>query len=169
MSSVLSDILYNESAAAVGFLAAMALVGATVLTEGLTLRPKGLEIGIVLGIGAVYAMVLVRMAIPERSHLIEYGVVAVFLHEALYERASSGRRVPAPWLLAIAATTLVGVLDEVIQIFLPHRTFDPIDILFNLSAATSAVLAMAALGWAKSRSQRRSRRDPRRREAEPAP
>jgi len=153
LSSILSDVLYHEGAAAVAFLVAMALVGATVLTEGLTLRPRGLEIGIALGIAAVYMMVLVRMAIPERSHLIEYGVVAALLYEALLERRRGGRPVPVPWLLAIVLTTLVGTLDETVQVFLPHRTFDPVDVLFNLMAAAGAVLTMALLAWARRKTR----------------
>ena len=60
-----------------------------------------------------------RMALEERTHLIEYGVVAVFIHEALTERASHGRRVPLPAALAVLGTALVGTLDEGIQAFLP--------------------------------------------------
>ena len=90
------------------------------------------------------------MSIPtERSHLIEYGVVALFIHEALTERASHGRRVPAPALLAVLATTLVGVIDECIQLLIPRRVFDPLDMLFNLLAAIMAVAASSALRWAR--------------------
>ena len=92
------------------------------------------------------------MAIPtERSHLVEYGVVAVFVHEALRERARHGRRVPAPALLAVLAAGFVGVLDECIQLLLPSRVFDPLDMLFNVLGATMAVAASAALGWARRR------------------
>ena len=90
------------------------------------------------------------MSIPtERSHLIEYGVVALFVHEALTERASHGRRVPAPALLAVLATALAGVLDECIQLFLPSRVFDPLDMLFNVLAAAMAVTASISLRWAR--------------------
>lgn len=77
------------------------------------------------------------MAIPaaERTHLIEYGVVAVLIYEAHRERSSHGRRVPAPALLAVGATALVGILDECIQAFLPNCVFDLRDILFNILAA----------------------------------
>ena len=59
--------------------------------------------------------------------IIEYSVVALLVHEALTERASQGRRVPVPALLAVLATTLVGGLDEGIQELLPSRVFDPLD------------------------------------------
>lgn len=80
---------------------------------------------------------------------MEYGVLAVFVYEALTERASQGRRVPVPALLAALATSLLGVLDECILAFLPSRVFEPIDILFNVLAAVMAVFAMVALGWAR--------------------
>ena len=107
------------------------------------------EVGVALGIGVVYFLVFLRMAIPERSHLMEYSVLAVFIYEALTERASRGRRVPVPALLAIGATSLLGALDECIQLTLPSRVFDLQDILFNVLASVMAVVAMAALSWAR--------------------
>ncbi|MFQ5578240.1 MAG: VanZ family protein [Anaerolineae bacterium] len=135
------------------FILGVLVVGAAILTQGLKTRPGGAEIGVALGVAAVYLMVFVRMAIPaeERTHIIEYGVVAVFIYEALAERVSQGRRVPAPPVLAILATGLAGALDECIQVLLPGRVFDPRDILFNLLAGVMAVAASLALGWARRR------------------
>ncbi len=133
------------------FIVAFFLIGVTILTQGLKIRPGGIEIGVGLGVAAVYLMVFARMGIPERSHLFEYGVVAVLIYEALTERASQGSRVPVPALLAFAATALVGVLDEFIQALLPNRVFDPIDILFNILAGLMAISASVALAWARRR------------------
>lgn len=151
LASVLPAVLYDQNVAAAAFLGAMFLVGTTVLTQGLRIRPGGLEVGIALGLAAVYAMVFFRMAMPERSHLVEYGVVAVLMYEALVERRSSGRSVPLPWLIAIVGTGAVGAVDEAIQIVLPHRVFDPVDILFNFLAGVAVVPAMVLLGWIRSR------------------
>ena len=118
LATTLADVLLDQGLAAVAFVVSMLLVGATILTQGLKTRPGGVEIGVALGIAVVYFMVFLRMAIPERSHLIEYGVVAVFMYEALSERASQGRRVPVPALLAVLTTSLLGVLDECIQALL---------------------------------------------------
>lgn len=132
------------------FILGCLLVLATIVTQGLKRQPSGTEIGVALGIAAAYLLVLVRMTIPtERSHLIEYGVVAIFIYEALMERASRGRRVRVPALLAIVATTAVGVVDEGIQALLPSRVFDPRDMLFNFLAAVMAVVACVALAWAR--------------------
>ena len=140
------------------FLLCMLLVGATAVTQGVQRRPGGTEIVVALGITAAYLLVFVRMAIPtERSHPIEYGVVAVFIYAALTERASQGRRVPVPPLLAILATSAIGLLDECIQAFIPTRVFDPQDILFNVLAGTMAVAASVALAWARRRGVARVR------------
>ena len=102
------------------FLLCMFLVGATILTQGLKVRPGGAEVAVVIGVATAYLLVFTRMTVPtERSHLIEYGVVGILIYEALTERASQGRRVPLPPLLAVLATATLGVLDEGIQAILP--------------------------------------------------
>ena len=153
--------LLGASFPLVSFLVAISLVGATIVTHGLNARPGGVEIAVALGVTAAYLLVFLRMAsLEERSHLIEYGVVGVFIYEALAERASQGRRVPVLPLLAVLATAALGVLDECIQIFVPSRVFDPLDILFNLLASAMAVGASVALAWARRwTSSRRARRD----------
>jgi hypothetical protein len=129
------------------------LVLTAIVTQGLKTQPRGIEIGVALGVAATYLLVIARMAIPaaERTHLIEYGVVAILIFEALTERKSQGRRVPTPALLTVLITALVGVLDECIQAFLPNRVFDPQDILFNVLAAVMAVTASVALAWTRRR------------------
>ena len=136
------------------FIVGCLLVLATIVTHGLKSRPSGAEIAVALGIAAAYLLAFVRMAIPaERSHLVEYGVVAVFLFEALTERARNGLRAPVPAVLAVLVTSLVGVVDESIQLFLPSRVFEFRDILFNVLAGVMAVTASAALRWARERTK----------------
>lgn len=131
------------------FVIAFLLMWLAILTQGLNLRPGRLEIGVGLGIAAVYLMVFARLGIPERSHLFEYSIVAVFIHEALTERANQGRRVPLPALIAVFATSLIGVLDECIQAVLPSRLFAWEDMLFNVLASFMGTVANAILGWAR--------------------
>lgn len=152
LAQTLAASLNNSGLSTGLFILGCLLVLATVVTQGLKTRPGGVEVVVALGVAAVYLLVFVRMAVPtERSHLVEYGVVAVFIYEALTERASQGRRVPAPALLTVLATSLIGALDEGIQAFLPSRVFDLRDILFNTLAAVMAVGASAALAWARRR------------------
>lgn len=105
-----------------------------------------------LGVAATYLLVVVRMALPEeRTHLIEYGVVALLAHEALTERASQGRWAPRPALFAVGIAGMIGVVDELIQLALPSRVFDPVDMGFNLLAAGLAVAASVALRRVRGR------------------
>lgn len=128
------------------FVLGMLLVGATILTQGFRVWPGGVEIAVALGVVAAYLMVFTRMVTPEeRSHLIEYGVVGIFIYEALSERARNGAPVPVPPLLAVLATAILGLVDECIQVFLPNRVFDPVDILFNAITGVLAVGATIAL------------------------
>ena len=130
----------------------MFLFGAMVVTQGISVRPRGAEIAVVLGVTTVYLLLFLRTALPEeRTHLMEYGVLGVLIHEALAERASQGRRVPLPPLFAVVTTAVLGVLDECIQWFLPNRVFDPLDILFNLLAGTVSIGAVVSLAWARRR------------------
>ena len=100
----------------------MLLVGVTVVVQGLRTKPTGAEIGVALGVAVVYLMVLLRMALAERSHLIEYGVVASFIYEALKERRGHGSRVPVPSVLAVLATGVIGCWTKASNCCCPAAT-----------------------------------------------
>lgn len=128
------------------------LVLATVITLGFEFRPGGREIGIALGVVAAYLLIIVWMAMPtERSDLIEYGMVAVFVLEALLERARQGRHIPVPSLLAIATASVIGVIDGGIQWLLPSHVMDPTDLLFSVLVVVMAIIASVALRWTRWR------------------
>ncbi len=135
------------------FFALFLVVIAAIFGSGLKGRTSNREIWVGIGIAAVYGTVLLRSFVPTaaRSHLFEFGLVAVLIYSALSERRRNGRHVPLPAILAIAATTAIGAVDECLQLLLPGRVFDPLDMLFNLVAAVMAVTASAALGWARGR------------------
>lgn len=150
LASTLAGVVRNHDLLTPVFFFCLFLFAASVLTQGLQVRPGGAEIAVGLGVVAVYLLVSLRMLVPdERTHLMEYSVVAVFIYAALKERASQGRRVPFLALVAAVATSLLGLIDECFQAFLPSRVFDPMDILFNVLAALMAVVAMVVLGWAR--------------------
>jgi peptidoglycan/LPS O-acetylase OafA/YrhL len=108
--------------------------------------PSWLEIGVWVAAALVYTIAFIRVETPEeRTHLIEYSLVAVLIYQALLERARNGSKVPIPALLAFFATVLLGFLDEAIQWLLPNRYFDPIDVGFNTLAAFTAITATIAL------------------------
>ena len=114
------------------------------------------EIAVGLGILAVYLMAWLRIGSwAERTHLFEYALVAALVHEALLERKDNGRRVPAPALLALIISLLLGCLDEGIQFLLPNRVFDIIDIAFNSLAVTMIIGARWLVAWVRRWAQRR--------------
>ena len=134
------------------FALGMVLIGVALVVQGLQSRPGSAEIAVALGIATVYFMVFVRMGSPEeRTHLIEYGIVALLIHAALNERAIRGPHLPTPAALAVTIASFLGVLDELIQALLPTRVFDPRDILFNTLAVILAVGAIKALRGARQR------------------
>ena len=156
LAGTLADVLRDRGLLGMSFALGLVMVVATILAFGLRRRPTGAQVAVALGVAAVYWMVLVRVANPaERTHLVEYGVVALLIHEALAERVSQGRRVPYPALIAVVAAALVGAVDEGLQAVIPNRVFDPRDLLFNLLAAVMAVTASVALRWARRGFQRR--------------
>lgn len=112
---ILAGILGEGGLLGLSFALGMLLVGATILAHGLKVRPSSAEVGVTLGILATFWLLFVRLASPaERTHLIEYGAVSVLIHAALVERVAHGHHVPTPALIAVVATTLLGVFDECI-------------------------------------------------------
>ncbi|MDN5202736.1 VanZ family protein [Fulvivirgaceae bacterium BMA10] len=147
----LQEMLRDQNTQAVFFLIAMILIGTTITVHGLKARPSKTELVIWFGLAAVYIMFVFRLGAPERSHLMEYSVLAIFIHKALIERTKHENQVTKPALLAFVATVIIGVLDECIQIFLPDRVFDPQDMLFNGLAALTAIGVSMLLKWARKK------------------
>lgn len=136
----------------VSFIAGFLLAIVAIVGSALKRRPGRHEIWVTIGVVAVYGMILVRMGVDpvERTHLFEFGIVAVLIYEALIERRRS-RPVPAPAVLAVLVTTVLGWIDEGIQAFLPSRVYDLRDVGTNALAALMAVSASLAIGWARRR------------------
>lgn len=126
--------------------------GAIVATVANGLRSgRGRELWIGTGVVAVYLMVFVRLNLSpaERTHLFEYGVVAVLIYEALLERAREGGRVLMPGPTAVLAGACLGWLDEGLQLLSPTRVYDLQDVGVNALAALLAVSATWGLRWAR--------------------
>lgn len=122
------------------FLALVGLVTISILF--VRRRPARAELAVGVGIVIVYVMAWLRIGVAspeERTHLFEYSLVAALVHEALLERRANGRRVPAPAILALIISILLGWLDEGIQSLLPTRVYDLTDVAFNALAATMII------------------------------
>lgn len=130
---------------------AMLLIGATMCVHALKSQASKAEVAIWLGLVAVYLILFLRLGHPERTHLMEYSVLAIFIHKAFTERANQQNLILKPALLAILATLLIGTLDEVVQLLIPYRVFDPIDILFNALAALMTIGSSILLRWMRKK------------------
>ncbi len=151
----LSGYLRDRALLTNAFWVAIYLTLGTVLWHGWKRRIGRWEIGIWMGVAAIYLLLFLRMASPEeRSHLIEYSVLAVFIHEALRERQRNGIKVWRPAILAVALSSGIGILDELIQLLVPSRVFDPIDLVFNTGASIIAMVASSVIRWVRRKFQK---------------
>ena len=156
LAPILSQAIRSRGLLDAGFVAAMVLVLLAAIAQGLRMRIGSLEVVVALAVVACYMLVAVRMALPEeRTHLIEYGALALVLYEAFLERARY-RRVPLPpQLMAIVGASLVGLVDELVQGLIPSRRLDSMDMIFNVLAALMAVASSGLLRWAHAWTLRR--------------
>jgi hypothetical protein len=116
--------------------------------SGLKNSAKRMEYWIYAGVIAVYGMALLRMDLTtaERSHMFEYGLLALLIYEALLERKGHGANLKLPALTAILVAGTIGLLDECIQCVIPYRVFDIVDIGFNYLASATGVLISFGVG-----------------------
>jgi hypothetical protein len=147
LAGTLEGIVSNRELLGSIFFFSFILLVAVIVATGLTKRPTLRDIWLTIGVTAAYGMIAFRLggSAAERTHLFEYGLVAVLMFQALTERRQNGRRVPVPAVLAWGATSLIGCLDEGIQALLPSRVFDPIDIGVNTLAALMAIVASVVI------------------------
>lgn len=149
----LAEILRGRGLLGAAFATAFVLVIAAVIGVALQRRPRANEMWVAIGVAAVYGMVIVRMAIDpiERTHLFEFGLLAVLIHEALLERRRHDPGIPVPAVLAVVITAALGWVDEGIQALLPSRMYDLRDVGLNALAGLLATVASGGLAWARRR------------------
>ena len=129
------------------FFYTMLALAITVVLHGLITRPRKEEITIWLGLSVVFLWLYSRLSFAERGHLFEYSILAIFIHKALIERTIQGIKIRYPALSALLIAFAIGVLDEFIQLFIPSRVFDPLDILFNGFVAFMAIGGSSVIRW----------------------
>ncbi|MDE2752303.1 MAG: VanZ family protein [Gemmatimonadota bacterium] len=153
LAGSLAETLREHNLLPAAVLVLMLATVAAIVGSGLKRRPGRREIWVALGVTAVYSMAVVRMGgtMEERTHLFEYGIVAVLIYQALSERAQNGRRVPAPAVLALVAAALLGWLDEGIQALIPNRVYDNFDVVRNSVAAAIGIAGSVVVGWVNAR------------------
>jgi VanZ family protein len=157
-AQIVAGALRERNLLRISVAALILLVGLIIAGQWVKRRPGWREIGVAVGVTFVYLWALARILSPEeRTHLVEYSVVAIFIHRALLERRRNGGRVPIPGAIALLVTLLLGWLDEAIQALLPNRVYDIRDVGFNTLAALMAITASLALARARGRDAVRDR------------
>jgi len=149
LAGALAEVLGEHPLLPAVFFFLMLLTVAAIVGSGLKRRPGRRDVWIALGVTAVYGMMVLRMGVSpaERTHLMEYSVVAVLIYQALKERSENGGRVRVPARLGLVATVLVGWLDEGIQAVLPNRVYDNFDVFSNFVAATIGIVTSVVIAW----------------------
>ncbi len=142
-----AQILNIQGYQELGFIGGMLLIAIMIFISGLRIKARKMEMVIWLGLTSVYLLLFVRLSLPERTHLIEYSVLAIFVYQALWERAKHKNQILPPALTAFIITVFCGFLDECIQLFIPSRVFDPRDILFNALSAGLAITTVGLISW----------------------
>ena len=113
----------------------------SLLISGWKSKQQRVELWIYSGVVAVIGMAFLRMdlTVAERSHLFEYGLLSILIFEALKERLKNEKAFKSPALTAFIIVGLIGLIDEVVQLFIPYRVFDWIDIGFNFFASAFGI------------------------------
>ncbi|NNL15075.1 MAG: VanZ family protein [Flavobacteriaceae bacterium] len=153
----LATLFEDQNVRAVIFVLVMVLIGTAIMLYSIKTQPSNTEIAVILGVVAVYIMFILRLGMPERSHLMEYSVLAILIHNAIVERLKGGRQIHFPTAFAFLMAFLIGVIDECIQLFIPDRVFDPEDIIFNALAVAMAIGSNVLFSWARKRFKKRKK------------
>ena len=151
LGTPLTELLADQNVRAVFFLMGMALVAGAVLFHGFRNNASRIEWVVLIGMLAIFLMLFLRLGMAERSHLIEFGVLAIFIYMAMSERMGSNIPILKPAIWAFGLSLLIGIIDEGLQIFIPDRVFDPVDIFFNGMAAFMAIGSSLLLQWLRKK------------------
>jgi alpha-L-fucosidase 2 len=152
-SQLLAEWLRERNLLRISLGAVLLLGAAIIVWRWAKMRPGWREIGVGFGVTFAYLWALARVGVPpeERTHLIEYAVVAAFMYQALVERRRNGRTVPAPDAVTVLVTALLGLIDEGIQWLLPNRVFDVRDVFFNFLAGVMFISVALSLALVRRR------------------
>ncbi len=124
-------LLSNQDIQAALFLGGMLLTGVVIVCYGIFTKPNKIDIILYVGIFTIYLLLFLRLGLPERSHLIEYSILTLCIHQILVERIKQGKTISYPLILTFVITFFIGLIDECLQFFIPDRVFDTNDIIFN--------------------------------------
>ena len=75
----ITSLIVNQNMQVVVFWMAFILIGLSTLIHGLKTKPSKMEIVVWFGIFAVYLLFFLRLGHAERTHLMEYSILAIFI------------------------------------------------------------------------------------------
>lgn len=145
----LLQLFGSQNIQAAIFVLGMLLIGLAILSHALKSGQKKVDIAIVFGVAAVYVLFFFRLGLAERSHIMEYSVLAILIHKAILERLGNRKPNFVKALIAFCITFIVSLLDEGLQLIIPSRVFDFYDIAFNAFAIASAITIKLLFLWMK--------------------
>ena len=141
----LRKVLPSQDLHAVLFLIGMLLVGSSCALNFRSL-PSWRGRAVYFGIAALLLMFFLRLSLNERSHLIEYSILSLFVFNAFEKKGwTKYKRYRSTFGLCFG----LGVLDELLQYFLPNRVMDGEDIVFNTLAIGFVLLNHLVMEWIK--------------------
>ena len=83
-----------------------------------------------------YAFTAYTVGVAEQLHLLTYGVMSILIFNLGRFRWGGGRL----FILSAVITAVIGLLDELLQHFLPNRGFDWLDVLINAIGGVTALI-----------------------------
>jgi len=103
-------------------------------------RRSFMSIVAMMAAGLMYSYIMISFAPApsDKIHLLEYSLLAALLFYALKIDIAP----KSAYLLAWVITTFTGLVDEMIQYYLPTRAFDLNDLMINAMAAGVALFVV---------------------------
>jgi hypothetical protein len=149
----LAKYFESQNIQAVYFIIGMIMVGMVISIHAIFGKATKIEIAALIGIITIYFMLFLRLGLAERSHLIEYSILAIIIHKALITRKENLKLKQSAAVLGVVLTLLISILDEALQLFIPSRVFDYYDIIFNAIVIITAIGFYSLVQWIKERIQ----------------
>lgn len=139
----------NQDGHAFFFVIGMALVAGCIALGGLFFRDRWENIALRMGLAAIFVMFLLRLSLAERSHIIEYSVLAYCIFKALSTRNKGRGNESSAYLQSAILCIIIALIDEGLQTVLPQRIGSWEDIVFDVGAVGFALGGVAILRGVK--------------------
>ena len=94
-------------------------------------------------VAVFFELTLLAVRPEEKIHLLEYGVLGVLLYNAL--KVDLDRFDPMLYIIGGVFCFGAGIVDEVIQLYLPNRVFDWKDVVINFISGVMGLLIIRVI------------------------